>query len=151
MMIWLLACAEDAPKSDGAYAEEYAGSAGALLTFAPLGEPDGAARTLTIGEDAWEMTPDDRWTRSAADALVVDDVTLLPARLSEGASDGAATIETMGEWTVWYGTFPKTVEVTVAEGDFAGTAVFAEGVGPIQLTLRGEALETTTYELPSYE
>ncbi|MFZ5478278.1 MAG: hypothetical protein ACOZNI_16040 [Myxococcota bacterium] len=158
-MIWLLACGEE-PQSTGASAEQYAGPVGATLWYAPLAEPDGAPRMLRVAEESWEVRGGEAWedgavvatwTRELPDELLVGDVVLLPPKLYEGASKGAATVESEGEWTVWYGTFPQAFELTIGEGDFAGTAVFAEGVGPIQLTLSGEELELTYYELESYE
>lgn len=127
---------------------DYAGTAGNLLMFSPLEEPDGPTEMLLISEESWEIRvgdfweeaePGDHWSWSLEEeGLQVGSDLLLPAGLKKGSSSGSATIEAVGAFTTWYGDFSDTLLVTVEDGAWAGQLVFARGLGPIRFSRGGD-------------
>lgn len=143
-------------------AQSYAPPAGRLLMFGPELSV-GAERLLLLSTgDRWALRRGARW-RDAVEltvleveqdgALVVAGETLLPAVVGVGQEQDGASVVARGEYEVWYGTFPGTATVEVAEGTFEGTQVFAQGHGPIRLSLDPlvVGLPVADWELVGYE
>jgi hypothetical protein len=127
------------------------GDTGALDTAALAGP----SRWLRIGESDWVLSEGDDVDTAAAvsswpilldKGLFVDGTPLLPPRVAAGATLDGATITEVAEWTTRYGTFPTAAHVAVEAGPFAGDHAFAEDVGPIHLTIDGQAWELVWYE-----
>lgn len=172
MLAWLIACADPAKTGAGAGFEDYAGDVGRLYelvqpaadtddTAAAAGDtagvtpPTGVSRWLRVDEGAWVLTEGDdvdaaapiaTWTVKREAGLVVDTQRLLPPNVVEGAAADGARVRAIGPWTTWYGTFPTAAEIAVADGPWKGTQVFAEGVGPVSLTIGGVVWEMAWYE-----
>ncbi|MDP2313515.1 MAG: hypothetical protein Q8P41_11465 [Pseudomonadota bacterium] len=104
------------------------------------------AWTLTEGPDADDSLAIATWPLTAEDGLVVDGTRLLPTNILAGAAADGATVRAVAPWETRYGTFPEAAEVEVAEGAWAGTQVFAKGVGPVYLTIAGVPWEMVWYE-----
>jgi hypothetical protein len=153
----LLACGPDkgTPSAPDVASSVYAGAVGTSFAFIPAGQPDADMLFVAVRDEAWEVRIglewDDaaavgRWARSfGEDGLALDGVVVLPGTVAVGSTSGAATVTADGARTVWYGTFPETVAVEVAEGSLAGEHVFARDIGPIQLTVDGAVWELATY------
>jgi len=153
----LLACGPDKGTASApeVASSVYAGAVGMSFAFIPAGQPDADTLFVAVREEAWERRIgrewDDaaavgRWSRSfGEDGLALDGVVVLPGTVTVGSTSGAATVTAEGARAVWYGTFPDTVAVQVAEGPLTGEQVFARDIGPIQLTVDGAVWELATY------
>lgn len=151
MMLWILACGDDAvPESTGGGAEEYAGPMGRLIEWAPVGTPEGDTVTLLVEHGLWTFEGADGTLRQLAWVLdeagfAVEGTYLLPNRLAVGSSAEGVEVVATGAVDVWYGTFPDCVTVEVAAGDWAGTQVFARDIGLVAATWQG-SWEAVYYE-----
>ena len=154
LILALLACAEKAPV-DTLAAGVFWPAEGRRFELAPLDQPDAEPWELRVEEGEWRMRIGDRWADAtqlgtwpyeADPGLIVGESRLLPDRVEVGEAQAGATVESIDAGTVWYGTFDEVATVTVEEGDWAGEARFAKGLGPIALTLRGELRELVYYE-----
>jgi hypothetical protein len=172
MLPLLVACADAPATTAGAGFAAYAGDVGRLYELrvpAPPGDtadtaaPDTAApdtttpsRWLRVADTTWTLTegatadagtPIATWTTRRESGLFLDDVRLLPVNVLAGKSADGATIRAVATWDTVYGSFPDAAEVEITtEGAWAGTQVFAKGVGPVFLTIDGAAWETAWYE-----
>ncbi|MFN7143198.1 MAG: hypothetical protein ACK4YP_05435 [Myxococcota bacterium] len=171
MFALLIACADSTPTGAGKGFEAYAGDVGRLYELvqpaadvadtgdtgdtAAVAAPTGASRWLRVEDGAWVLTEGDdvdtaaaiaTWAVEREGGLVVDTQKLLPPNVVEGASADGARVRAIGPWTTWYGTFPTAAEIAVADGPWKGTQVFAEGVGPVSLTIGGVVWEMAWYE-----
>lgn len=150
----LLGCGdpEGVAPSSGAAPVDFVGPVGRVIELVPPGAPEDPSVSLVVLEGSWELQAEDGAGLAypthlgTDDGFRVDEVLLLPPRLAPGTEVEGARVEAVGSYTTWYGTFPDTVSVRVAEGDFAGTAVFARDIGPIALVWAGWAGELATYE-----
>lgn len=124
---------------------------GVHLAHTGLDDPEGPVTWIETTGSSWELRAgDDREDAVVVetlpivldDGVTVDGEQLLPAVLSVG-KDG---VTALGEHETWYGTFPRAVTVEVSGGRWAGTQVFAEGLGPVTYTLDG-----TVWDLVSYD
>ena len=126
-------------------------------TAAPAGPTrwlrvDDAAWTLTEGDDVDTATLVATWAIQLDGGLTVDDTALLPDTVRAGAAVGTATVRAIAPWETVYGTFADAAEVEVTgDGPWAGTHVFAKGVGPVFLTLRAAEGASAPWETVWYE
>ena len=169
-------CSKSGADVQTAKAVDYAGLAGGMFVYTPVGahESDtGAADTgtadtgtadtgtadtgaaeipelrLDIGDAEWTFTLGRGVTAfawSVADGLVVDDSTLLPATVTKGSSGAGVEVTEMGELAVWYGLFPDVASVTVSTGRLSGEWAFARDIGPVRGAFGGEAWELVYYQ-----
>lgn len=144
-----------APDSGGSAEGDFAGQAGTRLLYVDPLDVDGTPLWLQINADSWELRHGERWRNADQHAtldirrdngLWVDGSQLLPANPEQGATGDGVRITASGEATVHYGTFPVTVSALIDAGAFAGEAVFADTVGPIALTVDGDAWQLGFYE-----
>jgi hypothetical protein len=123
-----------------------------VLLFTEEGRGDeGDTTTLALTETTWEWEDPtgaaSSWPYQLDDrGLIVDLVQLLPPRVGTGSEAEGTRVTATGATEVYYGTFDDTVTVEVSDGSFAGTAVFASGLGPVRLTVAGVALELVYYQ-----
>ncbi len=169
VIAWVLlaACSGGSvPAGGGRDFREFIGSAGELIELRPpMGTDTGpvmdtggvaiVSRWLAIEDAAWGLRSGDDWDTGAVlgewalayeGGLIVAGAQLLPERIAEGESAGGARIRTLTPYETGYGTFLDAVTVEVAEGEWAGTQVFAAGAGPVSLTLGGEVWELVWYQ-----
>jgi hypothetical protein len=85
------------------------------------------------------------WAVNDEAGLRIDGVLVLPEHFKSGDAVEDTVVIDIGERETWYGIFPRTVTVEILTGSLAGEAAFAEGVGPIYLTINGTAWELATY------
>jgi hypothetical protein len=140
----LMACESAAPgEAVAPRADEYAGSAGMILVFAPADAPEDVPLQLRIAEGAWEARigsdwdegePAGSWSVNVGTTIEVGGVALLEPPLPPPT-----------ELEVRYGTFPEVIESSVKGGEFAGEWAFARDVGPILSTLGGVRRECIFY------
>ncbi|MDP6934686.1 MAG: hypothetical protein QGG40_17325 [Myxococcota bacterium] len=154
----LLLCAckgDDTVEGAGEAWTNYVSPEGTYLELAPEDLPDGTPLLVSVDADSWQIREGTEWDDAlhvavhqvTSDAgLWVDEDQILPARLTEGETGEGVEVTHTGDFEVWYGTFPDTVQVEVAEGTWAGTQVFAPGLGLIHSTYLGEVWELTYYE-----
>ena len=154
-LLLLAGCGGQAVRDTGPADGDFRGPPGTRIELVPAETPESTPWMLAIAEAGWELREGDRWRNARAagqwsisrdDGLWVDGWQLLPADPSVGAAGDGVTVVSEGALTVWYGTFPWTVSVEVADGPFAGPAAFARDVGPIVLTVGGETRELAGYE-----
>ena len=165
------ACTPADTGAGGASFRLYAGEPGQLYelrapaedapgdTAAPV--PTGPTRWLRVDDAAWTLTEGDdvdtatlvaTWALQLDGGLTVDDTALLPDTVRAGASVGTATVRAIAPWETVYGTFADAAEVEVTgDGPWAGTHVFAKGVGPVFLTLRAAEGASAPWETAWYE
>ena len=153
MFLLLMGCGgKDAVSSDGETWTDYGGPAGRLLTYYTDVDTAGGGMAVHIEEDRWDVTEiggDEILSTYAIadrDGLRLGDDLLLPDPLTEGAVKDGVTVVGFGPREVWYGNFPKTVEVRREDGAWSGSQVFALDVGPIYLTLDGASWQLAGYE-----
>ena len=123
--------------------------------------PAGPTRWLRVDDAAWTLTEGDdvdtaslvaTWAIQLDGGLTVDDTALLPDTVRAGAAVGTATVRAIAPWETVYGTFADAAEVEVTgDGPWAGTHVFAKGVGPVFLTLRAAEGASAPWETVWYE
>ena len=162
----LAACSKSGADVQTAKAVDYAGLAGGMFVYTPVGahEADtgtadtgtadtGAAEIpelrLDIGDAEWTFTLGRGATAfawSVADGLVVDDSTLLPATVTKGSSGAGVEVTEVGELAVWYGLFPDVASVTVSTGRLSGEWAFARDIGPVRGAFGGEDWELVYYQ-----
>ncbi len=149
----VLACAtpETVAESSGAAAADFAGPVGRVLDFVPVGQPTEPGISLVVLDGSWEVAALDGVvtaypTHLGDDGLRVDDLLLLPPRLAPGSGADGVEVISVGSAETWYGTFPDTVSVSVAEGAFAGDLVFARDVGLVVVQWQGWSGELAYYE-----
>lgn len=165
-VIALAGCGGDGGAGAHAAATEFALLPGTVLVVTPAGEPDGAERMLGLSDDggAWELravdeagspdpgrdwedgTPLDAFPADASDGIRVDDTLLLPAAFDVGTEVDGVRVTAIGPHETWYGTFDRAATVEVAGGRWAGTQVFAEGLGPVGFTVDGEPWDLVSYD-----
>jgi len=157
-LVVLTACGSDDPYTEagGLHAGDYIPATNDWLQFGPTDAPaDGPFLMFEVGPTAWELRQGISWTEADSeeqiatdtdDGLTLAGTTVLPGRLSEGAEQGGATVLTMGDESVYYGTFSLTARTSVPSGRFAGEWVFAPHIGPILMTIDGQVWELVFYE-----
>lgn len=157
LLLLALACsAEFVGGADAATAEEWGGPVDSYLELAPQDFPDSPALLIEITRAGWEIRYGSSWSSAQdLDRLTVladstgyrvGDSLLLPVPVQVGTEVQGTRIVARGELEVWYGTFPDAVEVEVGQGEMAGAAAFAPGVGPLRLEYQGKAWELVYYE-----
>lgn len=147
-------------------ASAFALAPGTVLVFTPAGEPDGVEQMLGPSDDgaAWELragsadggpdpgrdwddaTPIEAFAVDASDGIRLDDTLVLPAAFEVGTEVDGARVTAIGPHEAWYGTFDRAVTVEVADGRWAGTQVFAEGLGPVGFTLDAAVWDLVSYD-----
>ena len=83
---------------------------------------------------------------STDDGLWIGETQLLPFRIEAESQGAGVRIVDIGSRETWYGTFEGVVTVEVDAGDWAGEQAFAEGIGLIEVTWRGEPWQLVYYE-----
>ncbi len=156
MILLLLACAGEEPQAAWSL-EDWGGPAGAFYELVPLDEPDSLPLLVQVEADTWEFRYGDNWRTAqqqgeaertvGGQGYLVGTSLLLPSELEVGSSAQGTRIQARGEVEVWYGSFPDVLSVEVGEGELAGPAAFAAGVGPILLSWGGKEWELAGYEL----
>jgi hypothetical protein len=144
----------DTAPSDTAPSDTSPGDTAAPVSTGPTRwlRVDDAAWTLTEGDDVDTATLVATWALQLDGGLTVDDTALLPDTVRAGASVGTATVRAIAPWETVYGTFADAAEVEVTgDGPWAGTHVFAKGVGPVFLTLRAAEGASAPWETAWYE
>lgn len=153
LLLLLAACGpKDGEGTTGGAAADYASPPGAVLDLVPAGQgKSGQVSTLSVTDATWDWEDPQGQTSSwpwavGADGLSVNGELILPARTGPGSSGAGVSVTDNGATEVYYGTFDDTVTVEIDAGSFAGTAVFARGLGPIVLTLSGVPMELAYYQ-----
>ena len=162
-MIALLACTgAEGPTGDGLLASDFVGPESLRMEFVVPTDEEADSGTpqevlhLRSEDGLWALRTGERWSEATPvgeyaaelgdEGFFLGGDQVLPARLTQGqTSEAGVTVTSLGERSVWYGTFPMAVEVEVSEG-LPGVHAFAEGIGPIQLELYGQVWELAYYE-----
>jgi hypothetical protein len=158
LLALLAACGPDlGPAGAGSlHAEDYLPPLERFLQLGPQDAPaDGPWLMIEVGEDSWELREGMEWNQAERqEQLEIDDEDglrlagslLLPAELAEGTEQDGTTVLSLGEEEVYYGGFDLAVRTEVPSGRFGGEWTFAQGVGPIALTVDGQRWELVYYE-----
>ncbi len=158
VLLLLSACGPDlGPDGEASLnANDYVPAEGRWLQYGPAAAPDqGPFLMIEVLASSWELREGPSWTESVSeetvsfsdeDGLSIDGTTVLPAKLSEGAEQDGTTVVSMGDETVYYGTFSLATRTSVPSGRVSGEWIFARELGPIALTLDGDAWELVYYE-----
>ncbi|MDP2309434.1 MAG: hypothetical protein Q8P18_25660 [Pseudomonadota bacterium] len=176
LLALLAACSTDSASTAGTSFAAYAGDPGHLYELrapAPPGDtadtgasdtaasdtaaPPAPSRWLRVDEASWTLTEGatadvgatvGTWVTRREGGLFVDEIRLLPDPVLAGKAADGATVRAIADWETRYGRFPDAAEIEIAGdgGAWAGTQVFARGVGPVFLTIDGAAWETVWYE-----
>jgi hypothetical protein len=159
----LVACAAPAynGQSGDASTADYLGPAGRILYFQPAEVPAEDVLYVQLQEGAWALRQGTRWRTAepiatwdvalAEDGISVDGTLVLPSPVGPGTTIGDATVESLDDREVRYGTFENTATVTIASGDWAGEQAWAKDFGPVRIEVRNAALDVRAWELVGYD
>ncbi len=152
-----VACGGDDPYAGptGLDALDFYPVEGAWLQYGPEQAPaDGPFLMIEVGPSSWELRQGTDWAEydstetldyTTDDGLVLQGSLLLPAKLSEGEIQDGVEILSLGEASVYYGSFPNAATTVVPDGRFAGEWIFAPLLGPAQMSLDGQVWELVYY------
>jgi hypothetical protein len=161
--LWLSACAAPAynGQSGDAGTADYLGPVGRVLYFQPAEVPTEDVLFLQLLDGAWELRQGTRWRTADpvatwevvldAEGISVDGTLVLPSPVGPGTTAGDATILTVDDREVRYGTFENTASVSIASGNWAGEQAWAKDYGPVRIEVRDPALDVRAWELVGYD
>ena len=162
-LLVLTGCAAPAynGQSGDAGTADYLGPVGRILYFQPAEIPTESLLYVQLLDGGWELRQGTRWRTAdpvaswevtlGADGITVDGTLVLPSPVGPGTTAGDATIESVDDREVRYGTFENTATVTIASGDWAGDQAWAKDYGPIRIEVRDPALDVRAWELVGYD
>lgn len=157
LSLGLAACGSDDPYASGKglWAGDYLPPVEHWAQYGPAADPSsGPFLMIEVDAQSWELRQGESWTEApqgetlpwdGADGLLLGGTRVLPAELEEGAEQDGVTVISIGDETVYYGTFGDTCRTSVPSGRFAGEWAFAPGMGPIALVLDGVRWELVYY------
>jgi len=154
----LVACGseeESALSSRTWTAADFTPSQYTVLEYVPPGRGEATPLWLTVTANKWliasgtdydEAAETASWTAVAEQALTVANVETLPKIFEVGDTIEVISIDTR---ETWYGVFEVALTIDISSGPLQGEAAFAEGIGPIFLTVGASTWDLASYALPT--
>ncbi len=156
-LLLLAACGPDDPYTEGGglHFADYVPPAEAWLQYGPAEDPAaGPWLMIEVGSSSWDLRQGESWVDASSteelaytadDGLVLASSLVLPAELTEGGEQDGVQVLTIGDESVYYGTFPMAARCAVPSGRFAGEWVFAPAVGPVRMVIDDQIWELVYY------
>jgi hypothetical protein len=129
-----------------------------VLEYVPPGRGEATPLWLTVTATKWlmatgidyaEAVETASWTAVADKTLTVADVEVLPKRFRVGDTTEDIEVLSLDVRETWYGVFDVALTVDISSGPLQGEAAFAEGIGPIFLTMGASTWDLASYALPT--